>query len=64
MSAVQAVTQNLNSIRIGALLLVTTLVVFWRLVIKIMIMILVVAVLTGLVIGALVLLQSTHHLIG
>lgn len=64
MFADQHTTQNIDSVRVAALLLATALVVFWRPVIKLVIMLLAIAVIAGLGIGAFVLLQSTHYLIG
>jgi hypothetical protein len=63
MLAAQGTAQNINSMALGVLLLATALVVFWRPVIKLMIMTLVIGVITGLGIGVVVLLQSMHHII-
>lgn len=60
MFAAQATSQNLESIRAVTLLLATGLVIFWRAVIKLMIMVVAITVIALLGTGVFVLLQGLH----
>ncbi len=60
MFAAQAASQNLESIQAVTLLLAAGLVIFWRAVIKLMIMVVAITVIALLGAGVFVLLQALH----
>jgi hypothetical protein len=63
MFAAQGTAHNLNSIGVLIVLVATMLVVFWRTMIKLMIMMLAITGITLLSLGAIVLTQSMQHMI-